>query len=221
MWLFLGPVIGSIAMQWYIFLTTGTLVRMEGIITELVFEHALRIRMKAQIASDKSVSREASAVNTPDSASIADSDELTEGTTVNGEGSSASGSGDETLRQSSRESSVNGKLDKGIRKSVASSISGKSSRSQKSDPHPVSSSSTDNLVGKLNNLVTTDLANIVEGRDFMLLGQYKSQAILMNIVLNMASSCFCSLDGWHRHLFPLSNSRLEVGNGIFEYVMNC
>lgn len=157
-------------MQWYIFLTTGTLVRMEGIITELVFEHALRIRMKAQIASDKSVSREASAASTPDSASIADSDEQTEGSTVVGEGSAANGSGDETLRHSSRESSVNGKRDKAKRKSVASSISGKSTVKQKLDPQPDSSSSTDNLVGKLNNLVTTDLANIVEGRDFILLG---------------------------------------------------
>ena len=68
-WLFMGPVMGSVVMQWYIFLTTGTLVRAEGIITELVFEHALRIRMKAQVATDKSSSREASTVVTPENAS--------------------------------------------------------------------------------------------------------------------------------------------------------
>jgi hypothetical protein len=30
--------------------------------------------------------------------------------------------------------------------------------------------SADNLVGKINNLVTTDLGNLVDGRDFLFLG---------------------------------------------------
>lgn len=37
-----------------------------------------------------------------------------------------------------------------------------------------SKSSTGNLTGKLNNLVTTDLQNIVDGRDFMLIGMRSS-----------------------------------------------
>ena len=36
---------------------------------------------------------------------------------------------------------------------------------------PQSTSSTDNLVGKLNNLITTDLQNIVDGRDFPMLSK--------------------------------------------------
>lgn len=170
MWLFLGPVLGSVAMQWELFLSTGTLVRMEAIITELVFEHALRIRLKAQTASDRLASRDASAVSTPSGRSIVDTCEQTE-SAVSGRGPSASGSECETLRLNSRASTDYGELDEGNRKNNASSFSGPNTPIKKADVHLDSSDSTDNLVGKLNNLVTTDLANIVEGRDFMLLGQ--------------------------------------------------
>ncbi|EMD41558.1 hypothetical protein CERSUDRAFT_128415 [Gelatoporia subvermispora B] len=42
--LFFGPVLGSLAIQWYIFTSTRMTVRTEAIITQLVFTHALRIR---------------------------------------------------------------------------------------------------------------------------------------------------------------------------------
>ncbi|CAE6442804.1 unnamed protein product [Rhizoctonia solani] len=45
LWLFLGPVIGAVAMQWYVFTTTGMLVRIEAMVAQLLFEHSLRIRM--------------------------------------------------------------------------------------------------------------------------------------------------------------------------------
>lgn len=198
----MGPVMGSVVMQWYIFLTTGTLVRAEGIITELVFEHALRIRMKAQVATDKSSSREASTTGTPETASIVGSEDLTGATAVNssGDNSNASGSGDETLPPSSRAESVKGNSDKGKQKSRASSI--KSTTSQKSTSKPDSSSSTDNLVGKLNNLVTTDLANIVEGRDFMLLGK-NGYSLSKEVMLILSSSCIRTRDGWYRYCLPL------------------
>lgn len=157
-------------MQWELFLSTGTLVRMEAIITELVFEHALRIRMKAQIASNRLASRDASAASTPDSRRIIDTCEQTESTVI-GRGPSANGSEYETLRPNSRASIDYGELDEGNRKNDASSFSGPNTPNKKAEVQPDTPDSTDNLVGKLNNLVTTDLANIVEGRDFMLLGQ--------------------------------------------------
>ena len=46
--LFLGPVFVSICFQWYIYMGTRALARTQGIITELVFEHSLRIRFKAE-----------------------------------------------------------------------------------------------------------------------------------------------------------------------------
>ncbi|KAJ7071468.1 hypothetical protein C8F01DRAFT_1317436 [Mycena amicta] len=51
LFLFIGPVTRSTALQWYTLLATRTLVRCEAIITELVFEHALRMRVKAEVAT--------------------------------------------------------------------------------------------------------------------------------------------------------------------------
>ncbi|KAL5534538.1 hypothetical protein ACEPAG_1001 [Sanghuangporus baumii] len=146
-WLFLGPIISTAAMQWYIFLTTGTLVRCEGIITQLVFEHALRIRMKAQTSS-ASPSGPSTVTSTPDTVSIAESETSTEATILNG--------------NEIGPSNASIKSDSGKGK-------GKDSKDALGDSAPKSKSSTDNLVGKLNNLITTDLTNIVEGRDFPML----------------------------------------------------
>ncbi|KAJ6544500.1 P-loop containing nucleoside triphosphate hydrolase protein [Mycena capillaripes] len=93
--IFLGPVAGSLGMQAYIFLNTRCLVQIEAIITQLVFAHSLRIRMKAETGS------EGKPLSTP------------------------------------------GKKD--AKKSGGS------------------------LIGKINNLVTVDLANIGESKDFSVL----------------------------------------------------
>ncbi|KAJ6589838.1 P-loop containing nucleoside triphosphate hydrolase protein [Mycena vulgaris] len=46
--LFLGPLVSSLAFQWYIFISTHIMTQTSAIITQLVFEHALRIRVKAE-----------------------------------------------------------------------------------------------------------------------------------------------------------------------------
>ncbi|KIJ45713.1 hypothetical protein M422DRAFT_227467 [Sphaerobolus stellatus SS14] len=156
--LFIGPNIGSIAFQYYIFLTTRMLVRTEGIITQLVFEHALRIRMKAE--SSQVQSNASSSVLTPDTQSIAEDadDESEASSTVN--------SGEETLRESSTSSSAT---------ATTTSSSPNARGKQKDTPPAVKVSETksegkkDNLIGKINNLVTTDLGNVVDGRDFLFL----------------------------------------------------
>ncbi|KAG8716581.1 hypothetical protein FRC09_015535 [Ceratobasidium sp. 395] len=48
LWLFAGPVLGSIAIEWYKFFSTRTMIYVEGVLTQLVFEHTLRIRMVAE-----------------------------------------------------------------------------------------------------------------------------------------------------------------------------
>ncbi|KZT67112.1 P-loop containing nucleoside triphosphate hydrolase protein [Daedalea quercina L-15889] len=47
-WLFLGPAFETISLSLYFFYSTRLLVRIEAIITQLVFEHALRMRVKAE-----------------------------------------------------------------------------------------------------------------------------------------------------------------------------
>ncbi|KAJ7156234.1 hypothetical protein C8R46DRAFT_429362 [Mycena filopes] len=50
--LFLGPFIYSLAFQWDMFVGTHIMCQTSAIVTQLVFEHALRIRVKAETAAD-------------------------------------------------------------------------------------------------------------------------------------------------------------------------
>jgi len=87
--IFSGPLVRTLAQSFYIFTSTRTLVRTEGIITQLVFEHSLRIRLEA---------------------------------------------GDQEEQGGGRKNGSN-------------------------------------IVGKINNLATSDLYNITQGRDFLVLGK--------------------------------------------------
>ncbi|KAJ7676645.1 P-loop containing nucleoside triphosphate hydrolase protein [Mycena polygramma] len=46
--IFFGPLVGNVVFQFYAFINTRSLVRSEAILTQLVFAHSLRIRMKAE-----------------------------------------------------------------------------------------------------------------------------------------------------------------------------
>ncbi|KIJ38959.1 hypothetical protein M422DRAFT_258374 [Sphaerobolus stellatus SS14] len=50
--LFIGPMLNSVCNQWYIFVGTRVLVRATALLTQLIFEHSLRIRMKAEVEKD-------------------------------------------------------------------------------------------------------------------------------------------------------------------------
>ncbi|KAI9444470.1 hypothetical protein H4582DRAFT_2052775 [Lactarius indigo] len=153
--LFLGPALGSIAFQWCIFIGTGTIVRVTAIVTQLVFEHALRIRVKAEISSSPSATLDAtpdvrSEASTPDSGSVVEIDIVPE---------EAGGSSDATQSEqlTTTASSMNGKREEAA----------PGSGSSKGDGDELGDSN--NLVGKMNNLVSADLENLVDGRDFLLL----------------------------------------------------
>ncbi|KAI0052513.1 P-loop containing nucleoside triphosphate hydrolase protein [Auriscalpium vulgare] len=156
--LLLGPLVGSLAWQWYIFIGTSMLVRIEGIVTQLVFEHALRIRMKAETAKSA-----ASTASTPDSRSATSSPELESETTVEPEHpvEGSNGSSDETVRASTpstHSSTAKGK--------------GRAKDSEAKTPEPGANKKESNLVGKINNLASTDLNNITDGRNFLFLILY-------------------------------------------------
>jgi hypothetical protein len=127
-------------------------VRVSAIVTQLVFEHALRIRVKAETSSSPkttpAVTPEAhSETTTPDNVSVAD----------NFGPETAGGSGEENGR-STTSLSIKGKQKVEFPASLASD-------DDNEDPGKAS-----NLVGKLNNLISTDLENLIEGRDVLLLG---------------------------------------------------
>ena len=129
-------------------------MRVSAIVTQLVFEHALRIRMKAETSSSARTTPVVtpdtrSEATTPDNVSIADDDAVAQLAAVR----------DENSRQSTTPSSSI----KGKQKEVSPSPT----VGEDDNETPGKSS---NLVGKMNNLVSTDLDNLVEGRDFLLLG---------------------------------------------------
>jgi hypothetical protein len=67
-----------------------------------------------------------------------------------------------------------------------------------------------NLVGKINNLVTTDLANITNARDFLFIGALAFPLLSCNLTNRPSKSCLCSSTNIALHLVPLSYSWLEV-----------
>ncbi|KAI0085657.1 multidrug resistance-associated ABC transporter [Irpex rosettiformis] len=69
-WLFLGPFSASVIMSRYSFSATRLLAQSQGLLSELIFEHSLRIRVTSQTSSDKESSTQPS---TLDSASVAES----------------------------------------------------------------------------------------------------------------------------------------------------
>lgn len=137
------------------------LVRTEGILTQLVFDHALRVRMKEDAKPSSNPTTEA---NTPDTRSIVD----TEGE------AGCSNSGDETLEGSTHTStaSLPQSAAKGKRKAAdAPNALPNASTPQLGGEKPDTNAKTANLVGRINNYVSTDLGNITDGRDFLFVGE--------------------------------------------------
>ncbi|KAF7369374.1 ATP-binding cassette transporter [Mycena venus] len=154
-WLFVGPMLSSTSFQWYIFLATRTLVRCEAILTQLIFEHALRIRVKAETSEKKPSSKGTSTPARSEAPSLIDHDDSSgDGTTNSADADADTVSRDETLHASS--SSIKSTTSKGKDKEVK-------------ETEPEEPSNASNLVGKITNLATTDLRNITEGKDFLLL----------------------------------------------------
>jgi hypothetical protein len=124
-------------------------VRTEGIITQLIFNHALRIKKKAVLPVD--ICKES------DHSTVA-SESITEAR----EGPNRSGN--ENAQQS---------IPAGI-KSTTKSRKGKQKAkdAQHLDVPMPKESTAVNLVGKINNLVTTDLNNITEAKDFINLSEH-------------------------------------------------
>ncbi|KAF8886219.1 P-loop containing nucleoside triphosphate hydrolase protein [Gymnopilus junonius] len=146
--IFAGPAIRAIFFQGYIFIGTRTLVRTEGLLTQLIFEtyESSSETSKGQ-ASESYTS---TVVGTPETASIS--------STQDGGASSSS---------------------KDRKSKVAGSSSSSPSISQ--DMAKEVPNEGKNLIGKINNLVTTDLTNIVEARDFLVLFLFIPLQVVLSV----------------------------------------
>jgi hypothetical protein len=116
-------------------------VRTEGILTQLIFEHALRIRVKAETESS-GPSRGGSSVHTPDSTSVIEGHEVS---LENSDGETVLASANSIKSNASTDNKGKQTFKEGVKEPVGAR----------------------NLIGKINNLVSTDLGNITEARDFM------------------------------------------------------
>ncbi|KEP45171.1 ABC transporter, partial [Rhizoctonia solani 123E] len=169
LWLFLGPVIGSMALQWYTFIAARSLVQTEGMVTQLLFEHSLRIRMVAQVAGGSSGKTPKTSTPGGDSGSIAGS----ERTAAEGQPQSTKGTGEGESNSTGHTAE-----ESNAQTLVASTSSMK--QQDKGDGQDDDKEVT-NLVGKINNLMSTDLGHMVEGRDFLLLLLYGPIQIIFSI----------------------------------------
>ncbi|PIL29334.1 ATP-binding cassette transporter [Ganoderma sinense ZZ0214-1] len=154
--LFLGRVSRNITDQWFMFLHTRISVRIQAIVTELVFEHALRIRMKAETndSVDASESGENTAQVTPDAASQAG--ETGEGESTEGSQAGATPS-DDSVPGSSSDTATVASTGKGKGKGPADDAAKKTASTAKPAEDKKKGK---NLVGRINNLVTSDLSNL-------------------------------------------------------------
>lgn len=134
------------------------MVRAQAILTQLVFDHAMRIRMKAETspeATSTSTSTTSTAVATPESASVAE-------TRRNEEHAK---DGDTAASKSQTAASTKGT--KAVTSPKASSTMPKAAAPK------AGKGKGGNMIGKINNLVTSDLQNLIAGSDFLLLGTSK------------------------------------------------
>ncbi|KDR83059.1 hypothetical protein GALMADRAFT_238853 [Galerina marginata CBS 339.88] len=165
MLLLLGPVMSSIFTQWDLYVKTWVVVRIQALLTELIFEHSLRIRLKAEANEDKPrqtlppnpPTTEPSRSSSPAPGSVPSDDESGHAANVENE---ADGSQSPTVVASggpSREGTLKGSVKGKVKADLLATL----------PPPAKHAGDAENLLGKINNLVTSDLDAIVEGTDFL------------------------------------------------------
>ncbi|KAI0325196.1 P-loop containing nucleoside triphosphate hydrolase protein [Cubamyces sp. BRFM 1775] len=144
-----GRMFKDVSDQWFLYYSTRLNVRFQAVLTELIFEHALRIRMKADTKESSSAapSNATTAVGTPDNASQLDAEG--EGS----EGGDADAGHSATASSSTAVGPASGSI-KGKGKSTSES------QTKPTEPEkPVKKETGGHLVGRINNLVTSDVNN--------------------------------------------------------------
>ncbi|PSR73260.1 hypothetical protein PHLCEN_2v10875 [Hermanssonia centrifuga] len=158
-----------------VIITTCTHIRIGGIITSIVFDHALRIRLKAEVSDTKASSTTErvdifTTSNTPDSGSTIanDNDEAEDSTTTHSKGVLSASASTTTVAAASSSTQAHSKAIYPEAKDA------------KQMENTLKSKGT-NVVGKLNNLVTSDLDNIAKGCDFLMIFIYSPLQIALGI----------------------------------------
>lgn len=162
LWLFLGPLAETVATHQYNYFNTMVRVRIEAVITQLVFDHSMRIRLKAEASED--------GTSVTPAGSKADSFVTNEGeedTTLGG---------DQATRDESESATHQGSAIAGSSRAPSDSAKGKARADDTARAKKGHHGDSANLLGKINNFVTSDLSNILEGSDFLNFGMFRSYA---------------------------------------------
>ncbi len=173
--LFLGPTIGTIAFQLYIFTSTRAITRAEAIFTQLIFDQALRIKMRDDVDSEKEAGP-LSGADTP-AILVEDTSDLVHGlTTIEETTSENAGT---LVGQAQGNGSTNGDASstssKGKKKAAAAAAVAAAEGA-------ASKSHSKNIGGKINTLMGSDIDALVEGRDVFLVVLYSPLQIIFAVI---------------------------------------
>lgn len=188
---------------------TGSLVRVESIITSLVFDHALRIRLKADTGEKKDQPRADNA-----GLLIAESNGDTQ-VDISPDNESTTSEDDNTTVQSKSTNNTmaatNSSTITVVTQPPPPKVTKERDTKKRDEKKRVEDAKSNgaNLIGKINNLVTSDLDNITEGRDFLFIGMNNSITIY-STMLTIICSTICAVAGRLQHDVPLRCAWLEV-----------
>ncbi|KAE9384990.1 P-loop containing nucleoside triphosphate hydrolase protein [Gymnopus androsaceus JB14] len=188
LWLFFGPLLQTMVSETYLYIGTRQVVHAEAILTEAILEHALKMRVKAE-TSDKDTSESpltsasGTTIPAPEEQAASESGESrteNDQKTLHSAAPSDAHSRESTLQTGS---SI-------TRQGSSSTLKKDDSDNKKSSAPPYEEAptkpkvETKNILGKVNNLVTTDMQNITDGRETVrLIVQVPLQVVLCVLFL--------------------------------------
>uniref|UniRef100_A0A8H7XSQ8 Uncharacterized protein n=1 Tax=Psilocybe cubensis TaxID=181762 RepID=A0A8H7XSQ8_PSICU len=148
LFMFVGPVAQSGFEHWNLYIQTQARVRLQAVLTQLFFEHSLRIRMKAETSND-------GVESTPTPSEAGDNRSVVGGESI--------ASGPNQSREDAESQITQASTAVGTTEASASTVqdntpeSSGQAKPQADEGPPVKKSSGDaeNLIGKINNLVST------------------------------------------------------------------
>ncbi|KAI0357917.1 P-loop containing nucleoside triphosphate hydrolase protein [Trametes cingulata] len=153
----LGRIFKDLSDLWFMYSQTRLNIRIQAVLTELIFEHALRIRVKAETSGSESPA------TTPSSSSGVDGPPGESSVDNAGARSRRADNGEE---EETRSETPTAGSSTGVSPSTSSSVKGKGKENASKD-EAASAKTTDtrnegqrHLIGRINNLITSDVSNI-------------------------------------------------------------
>ncbi|WVQ88009.1 hypothetical protein IAS59_001740 [Cryptococcus gattii] len=185
--LFLGPTFGSLTMQFYIFTTTRSLVRSEALLTQLLFDHALRLRMKDQMDDnqEKEVDDMANGEGSAPLITVQNVEEVighAPGAPEEFRDRSDNETEEESIAHGSVGSVSDSNKDAAVDRKAAADEEARKSKGQ-------------GLAGKINVLMAADIESVIEGRDLALIFVYTPVQFVLCVVLLYRILSWSSLIG--------------------------